>query len=180
MWDILDIQDGDIHGEGLQNRTESQVGKDQMGGESEKGERGERTDGSEMEGAEQNEKRRQGYPVAEQCHGLGPVNTKDANAFHQVVNEHVRSRSISFRWLKDNILNKTTDNGIMALGQDLPNVAPPRWTRDALLPVSGLKRDLIQRLNGRCSRAPTQCVWFSRRSRVPGDGLRARSVVDRA
>ena len=37
MWDILDIQDGDIHGEGLQNRTESQVGKDQMGGESEKG-----------------------------------------------------------------------------------------------------------------------------------------------
>ena len=67
MWDILDIQDGDIHGEGLQNRTESQVGKDQMGGESEKGERGERTDGSEMEGAEQNEQRRQGYPVAEQC-----------------------------------------------------------------------------------------------------------------
>ena len=56
MWDILDIQDGDIHGEGLQNRTESQVGKDQMGGESEKGERGERTDGSEMEGEEQHEK----------------------------------------------------------------------------------------------------------------------------
>ena len=60
-----------------------------------KGERGERTDGSEMEGAEQNEKRRQGYPVAEQCHGLGPVNTQDSNAFHQVVNEHVRSKSIS-------------------------------------------------------------------------------------
>ena len=39
MWDILDIQDGDIHGEGLQNRTESQVGKDQMGGESGKGDR---------------------------------------------------------------------------------------------------------------------------------------------
>ena len=37
MWDIHDIQDGDIHGEGLQNRIESQVGKDQMGGESEKG-----------------------------------------------------------------------------------------------------------------------------------------------
>ena len=95
MWDILYSQVGYIHGEGLQNRTESQVGKDQMGGESEKGERGERTDGSEMEGAEQNEKRRQGYPVAEQCHGLGPVNTQDSNAFHQVVNEHVRSKSIS-------------------------------------------------------------------------------------
>ena len=52
MWDILDIQDGGIHGEGLQNRTESQVGKDQMGG----GEGGERRDGGEMEGEEQNEK----------------------------------------------------------------------------------------------------------------------------
>ena len=67
MWDILDIQDGDIHGEGLQNRTESQVGKDQMGGESEKGQRGERRDGGEMEGEEQNEKSGQGDPVAEQC-----------------------------------------------------------------------------------------------------------------
>ena len=50
MWDILDSQDGGIHGEGLQNRTECQVGKDQMGGESEQGERGERTDDSEMGG----------------------------------------------------------------------------------------------------------------------------------
>ena len=56
MWDTLYSQDGYIHGEGLQNRTESQVGKDQMGGESEKGERGERRDGGEMEGEEQNEK----------------------------------------------------------------------------------------------------------------------------
>ena len=60
MWDIHDSQEWGIHGEGLQNRTESQVGKDQMGGEREKGERGERTDGSEMEGEEQHEKSRQG------------------------------------------------------------------------------------------------------------------------
>ena len=39
MWDILYSQVGYVHGEGLQNGTESQVGKDQMGGESEKGER---------------------------------------------------------------------------------------------------------------------------------------------
>ena len=42
MWDIHDIQDGYVHGEGLQNGTESQVGKDQMGGENEKREKEER------------------------------------------------------------------------------------------------------------------------------------------
>ena len=66
MWDLHDSQGGGIHGEGLQNRTESQVGKDQVGGESEQGERGERTDGSEMEGEEQNEKRRQAPAVKHQ------------------------------------------------------------------------------------------------------------------
>ena len=66
MWDIHDIQDGYVHGEGLQNGTESQVGKDQMGGESEKGERGERRDGGEMEGEEQNEKSGQGVQSSQQ------------------------------------------------------------------------------------------------------------------
>ena len=66
MWDTLYSQDGYIHGEGLQNRTESQVGKDQMGGASEKGERGERRDGGEMEGEEQNEKSGQGVQSSQQ------------------------------------------------------------------------------------------------------------------
>ena len=63
MWDILYSQVGYIHGEGLQNRTESQVGKDQMG----KGERGEKRDVGKMEGEEQNEKSRQGVLA---CIGL--------------------------------------------------------------------------------------------------------------
>ena len=66
MWDILYSQVGYVHGEGLQNGTESQVGKDQMGGESEKGERGERRDGGEMEGEEQNEKSGQGVQSSQQ------------------------------------------------------------------------------------------------------------------
>ena len=68
MWDILDSQEWGIHGEGLQNRTESQVGNDQMGGQREKGEGGERTDGSEMEGEEQNEQRRQGGTTCTRSH----------------------------------------------------------------------------------------------------------------
>ena len=86
MWDILDIQDGDIHGEGLQNRTESQVGKDQMGGESEKGERGERTDGSEMEGEEQNEKRRQGKMANKQ--------NKNRSEVKMAFDMHIRQRLV--------------------------------------------------------------------------------------
>ena len=69
MWDILYSQVGYIHGEGLQNRTESQVGKDQMG----KGERGEKRDVGKMEGEEQNENSRQGVDLGSDVHGQLPA-----------------------------------------------------------------------------------------------------------
>ena len=58
--------------------------------------------------------------------GLANQNTKDSNAFHQVVTRGnydcltvmdawVRDKSLSHRWLKDQVLNKTTDMGSTVL-----------------------------------------------------------------